>query len=62
MWKQKVIVLTLGYEFMYAEYKKETRRRSPDQTRLGWFKDQMLIYQATLKNMFPETKWKFTEL
>lgn len=63
MWDEKRQTLILGYEFMYTEYKQETRRRPPDQYRLSWFKDHLANYQSILRTMFTgEDGLEFTEL
>jgi len=54
--------LHTGYEFMYAEYKKERRRRKPDQARIVWFQDTLHAYQWALRKACPDQKWEFNTL
>lgn len=61
--KQKQAVLTLGYEFMFAEYTKEKRRtKHQDPVRLLWFEAHLRRYQEILQELFPAEPFDFTEL
>ena len=55
--KDEQTTLIIAYEFMYAEYKIEQRRKSQfDPHRLQWLKEHILRLQVIMRKILPKEK------
>lgn len=53
--KNQQATMKVAYEFMYADYRKEKRKRKPDEQRLDWLHDQLLSLQNIMYQLYPST-------